>query len=135
MGAAGLEMLPSRTRHSSKKRRETKQEVGETGDQPGPSQDGDVEMRPVSSGSLKRTTSSRRSVRGTLKARSRRSVKRGPGESLNIMDRRTLRREELNQMEQFEIKSLPLCTWLGYNISLTVQRSWQKFTEGLNDYK
>lgn len=128
-----LDGLPSRTRHSSKKRRETKQE--ETGDQPGPSQDGDVEMRPVSSGSLKRTTSSRRSVRGTLKARSRRSVKRGPGESLNIMDRRTLRREELNQMEQFEIKSLPLCTWLGYNISLTVQRSWQKFTEGLNDYK
>ncbi|KAL5247708.1 hypothetical protein ACHWQZ_G019553 [Mnemiopsis leidyi] len=126
--------LPSRTRHSSRRRRETRQEVRDTEEQPGPSQEGDVEMRPIT-GTFSRSRSSRRSLRDTLRAHSRRSVKRGPGESLNIMERRTLRREELNQMEQFEIKSLPFCTWLGYKISLSVSRSWQKFTESLKDFR
>ena len=54
-------------------------------------------MRPIT-GTISRSRSSRRSVRDTLRAHSRRSVKRGPGESLNIMERRTLRREELNQV-------------------------------------
>ena len=38
-------------------------------------------------------------------------------------------------MDEFEIKNLPLCTWIGYRISLAVQRSWNKLSDSLRNFR